>query len=401
MTTTKVKAPVGRKTVGHVDYGLLLAVVGLVIFGLMMIVSATFTMPKSAKVVRDQAIYAVGGLGALVVVLRIDQKLLKRWAIPIMGVCILSLVVVLILGAHREGAASWVTGKSGQPSEFVKLGFIIYMAAWLAPQGGRIRDVTYGLFPFVVLLGVVCGLIVLQPDIGTAALVAGPALAMFYFAGAEVKQLLVSLVGGSGVLALLVLAWPHAMARLRTFVDPASDPLDAGWQIQRMLDALRAGGLFGRGLGNGELKLLLPLRHTDCIFSVIGEELGLIGCVAVIAVYVFIIWRGMSISRRAPDTFSSLLAAGISFSLALQMLVHIAGNTGTLPLTGVTLPLVSYGGSSLIATLASAGVLLGVSRVAVERPSGGDSTLAVGWRNRRARLSSTGRRRRMEDRSAR
>lgn len=392
VTVTKPNMPTRRRAPGRPDYALLLAVVGLVVFGLMMIFSATFTWPDSAKYVLKQTVFAVIGLGTLAVLSLTDQRLLRRWAIPVMGVCVLSLVGVLVLGGGEGGASSWVAGASIQPTEFVKLGFIIYMAAWLAPQGGRIRDVSYGLFPFIVLLGVVCGLIVLQPDFGAAALIAGTSLAMFFIAGADVKQLVLSVAGGSGVLVLLVSAWPYAQDRLRTFVNPASDPLRTGWHIQRILTALRSGGLFGRGLGNGEFKLLLPLPHTDAIFPVIGEELGLVGCVVVIGVYAFIIWRGMRISLNAPDIFSSLLASGVSCWVALQALVHIAGNTATLPYTGVTLPFVSYGGSSLIMTLAGIGVLLRVSRVIVEKPIEASSTFAFGRRYRRARLSRTGRR---------
>jgi cell division protein FtsW len=250
-------------------------------------------------------------------------------------------------------------------------------------------------------MGVVCGLIVLQPDFGAAALIAGTSLAMFFLAGADLKQLALSVAGGSGVLVLLVSAWPYAQDRLRSFLNPAGDPLRTGWQIQRILAALRSGGWFGRGLGNGEFKQMLPLPHTDAIFPVIGEELGLIGCMVVIGVFAFIVWRGMIVSLNAPDIFSSLLAAGVSFWIALQALVHVAGNTATLPYTGVTLPFVSYGGSSLIMTLAGVGALLGVSRVTVERPSGASSTFAFRRRYRRARLSRTVRGRGMENRTSR
>jgi len=196
VTVTKPNMPIRRRAPGRPDYALLLAVVGLVVFGLMMIFSATFTWPDSAKYVLKQTVFAVIGLGTLAVLSLTDQRLLRRWAIPVMGVCVLSLVGVLVLGGGEGGASSWVAGASIQPTEFVKLGFIIYMAAWLAPQGGRIRDVSYGLFPFIVLLGVVCGLIVLQPDFGAAALIAGTSLAMFFIAGADVKQLVLSVAGG-------------------------------------------------------------------------------------------------------------------------------------------------------------------------------------------------------------
>jgi cell division protein FtsW len=371
----------------------------LVIFGLMMIYSATFTWPSSGKFLLKQGAFAILGFGALAVLSLLHYGIWQRRAVPIMGLCVLSLIAVLLLGGGPK-ASSWVQAGSVQPTEFVKLGFVVYMAAWLAPKGGRIRDVTYGLFPFAALLGVVTGLIVLEPDFGAAALIAGTALGMFFVAGADLKQLLVSMLTGASVLWLLVSNWPYALARLRVFTaGPASDPLRTGYHIQTILTALSSGGLFGRGLGNGEFKLMLPLPHTDAIFPVIGEELGLVGCAAVIALYLFIVWRGMSISLHAPNMFSSLLAAGMTLWIALQALVHIAGNTATLPYTGVTLPFISYGGSSLIMTLAAMGVLLGVSRYRVEKPVAvQDTAFAFGRRNRRPRLSRTGRRRRVENR---
>ncbi len=383
-----------RKATKSLDYPLMLSVVVLVIFGIMMIFSATFTWKTSTTFVLKQVAFAVVGFGAMAFMSLIDQHILRRWALPIMGICVVALVGVLFMGGG--GTSSWVSGASVQPTEFVKLGFIIYMAAWLAPQGGRIRDITYGLIPFAVLLGVVCGLIVLEPDVGAAVLIAGTALAMFFIAGADIKQLLFSILLGAAVLYILVSALPYAGDRVRVFIDPSSDPLRTGYQIQRILTALRSGGMFGRGLGNGEFKQMLPLPHTDAIFPVIGEELGMVGCLVVLGVYGLIVWRGMKISINAPDVFSSLLAAGVSCWIALQALVHIAGNTAALPYTGVTLPFVSYGGSSLIMTLAGAGVLLGVSRVKVDKQVAASTTFAFGRRNRRTRVSRTGRRRGME-----
>jgi cell division protein FtsW len=188
---------------------------------------------------------------------------------------------------------------------------------------------------------------------------------------------------------------------LQTFFNQSPDPQQSSYHIQRVLDALRAGGFFGRGLGNGVLKFTLPLPHTDSIFPVIGEELGLLGCLAVVGLFVFVAYRGMLISYHAPDSFSSLVAFGLTCWISFQALVHVAGNTATLPYTGITLPFISYGGSSLTMCLAALGMLLAISRMRVERKLGTSKALTVGRRDGRPRLSRTRRSGRMEKRNDR
>jgi cell division protein FtsW len=285
-----------------------------------------------------------------------------------------------------------------QPSEFAKLAFIVYMAAWLASKGEKIRDVTYGLIPFAVLLGIVSGLILRQPDIGTALLIIATAMAMFFIAGAELVQLLISLVVGGAAFSLIIMNSERAYGRIITFLNPNADPSGEGYQILRILSSLRSGGIAGRGLGSGMEKYVLPLPHTDTIFSVIGEELGLLGCLIVIGLFLFIAYRGLIISFRAPDTFSTLLAFGITCWMIFQATIHIAGNTNTLPFTGVTLPFISYGGSSLTMSLTGIGILLSISRVGVERERRTSAVFAFGRRYRRARVSRASRRGGMEKR---
>jgi cell division protein FtsW len=382
-----------------IDYPLLFVVIVMVIFGLMMIYSATFTWPNSGRYLMKQALAAALGLAIAVGLARLDYQLWRSLALAIMGLSVALLIMVLLVG--KGSAASWFSMGSFQPSEFAKLAFIIYIAAWLASKGERIRDVTYGLVPFAILLGIVTGLIVLEPDLGTAVLVVATAVAMFFIAGAEISQLFIGGLAGGTALYVIILRLGYANERLQTFLHPGTESEAATYHVQSILTALRAGGLLGRGLGNGVLKLTLPLPHTDSIFPVIGEELGLLGCLAVVGLFIFVAYRGMSISYHAPDTFGSLLAFGVTCWIVFQALVHIGGNTATLPYTGITLPFISYGGSSLTMCLAGVGVLLAISRMRVERGFGTSKALTIGRRDRRPRLSRTRRGGRMEKRDGR
>jgi cell division protein FtsW len=379
-----------RRNTAKYDYALLLAVVVLVIWGLIMVYSATFHLrDDSTHFLKRQLLWALLGFGLLWVTSQLDYEWWRRLALPIMGGSSLSLLAVLLVGRVEGQAASWFRNGSFQPSEFAKLAFIIYIAAWLASKGDKIRDVTYGLIPFAVLLGVVTGMILLQPDTGAAVLIAATAVTMFFISGAELSQVLMGVLVGTIALLMVIMRSPTTLERFRTWLDSATDPSGAGWQVQVVLDALHAGGITGRGLGAGLQKLIPPyLYHTDTLLSVIGEELGLLGCLVAIGLFLFVAYRGLMIAFRAPDTFSQLLGLGITAWILFQAAVHIGGNTGALPFTGITLPFMSYGGSSLTMCLAAMGVLLGVSRVGVERriPL---AAFAFGRRNGRPRLSRT------------
>jgi cell division protein FtsW len=387
-----------RPTTG-IDYPLLFVVIVMVIFGLMMIYSATFTWPNSGRYLMKQALAATLGLAMAVVLSRLDYRLWRHWALPVMGFSVALLILVLLVG--KGSAASWFSTGSFQPSEFAKLAFIIYIAAWLASKGEQIRDVTYGLVPFAILLGIVTGLIVLEPDLGTAVLVVATAVAMFFIAGAEISQLFIGGLAGGAALYVIIVKLGYANERLQNFLHQGADLQTGNYHVQSILIALRSGGLLGRGLGNGVLKLTLPLPHTDSIFPVIGEELGLLGCLAVVALFLFVAYRGMSISYHAPDPFSSLLAFGVTCWIVFQALVHIAVSTAIMPYTGITLPFISYGGSSLVMCLAGVGVLLAISRMRIERGLGTSKALTIGRRDRRPRLSRTRRGGRMEKRDGR
>lgn len=388
------------------DYVLALAVAGLVIVGLMMVYSATFdwsyqVYQDSFHIASRQFLWV--GLGAIVllVVAVVPYDYWEQWAVPIMGVTLLLLVLVLFVGDDRFGARRSFFGGSIQPGELAKLVVVIYVAAWLASKGEQIRDVTYGLIPFAVLIGVVAGLIVMQPDVSTATLIVLTALAMFFFAGADILQLV---IGGSisGLtFTLLINQLPHARQRVEDYLLTWRDPTRVGHHVRQALIALGSGGLFGVGLGQGQQKLgYLPAPHTDSIFAVLGEESGFVGCLIVMGLFLLLAQRGFKIAMEASDAFAALVACGITCWLSFQALINIAVMTGLLPFTGVALPFISSGGSAMVVSLAGVGLLLSISRgrpVGRRRKWGGNenrhsASLDRRWGNRGTRVSRSGRR---------
>jgi cell division protein FtsW len=282
----------------------------------------------------------------------------------LMAVTLLLLVLVLVIGTVRFGGQRWLLNGSIQPSEFCKLAIVIYIADWLSSKGVQIRRVSYGLIPFAILLGIITALIVMQRDLGTAVLIVATALVMFFIAGGNLWQLLLSMLLGAGTFIALIARTPYRMARITAFMDPLhSDPLGDSYQIRQILIALGSGGLTGLGLGASRQKFgYIPASHTDGIFAILGEELGLIGCLVVIGLFAFLAYRGFRIAMAAVDPFGMVLASGVTCSLIIQAIVNIGVVTATLPFTGVPLPLISFGGSSVIVSMASLGLLLAVSR---------------------------------------
>jgi cell division protein FtsW len=335
----------------------------------------------------------------MIIFARIEYHTWRRYSIPIMAVTLLLLVLVLVVGDERFGGQRWLFNGSIQPSELSKLAIIIYIADWLSSKGEQIRRVSYGLIPFAILLGFITGLVVLQRDLGTATLIAVTALSMFFIAGGNLLQILVSAVLGGVTLYLLITRSAYRMARLTAFLDPLnSDPLGNGYQIRQILIALGSGGLTGLGLGASRQKFgYIPASHTDGIFAILGEELGLIGAMAVIGLFAFLAYRGFRIALAAPDAFGTVLASGVTCSLVFQAIINMGVVTASLPFTGIPLPFISFGGSSLLVSMASVGLLLAVSRrtmpdVSEEEERREDHHLRR--RNRRTRLSGSGRGRR-------
>lgn len=317
--------------------------------------------------VKRQLIFAVLGVLAMYAAMNTDYWVLQKYAKPLLIVCFAMLAVVLIpgVGVVRGGARSWLgIGSLGiQPSEFMKLGMIVFLARFLAERQALITRFKDGLLPPLGIMGLAFGLIMLQPDLGTGAVLVGASMIMIYAAGMRIAHLAgLGLLGVAG-LAGLIIAAPYRLKRITAFLDPWQDPLGAGYQAIQSLYAIGPGGLVGLGLGASRQKYnYLPEPQTDFIFSIIAEELGFIGGMTLLVLFMLLVWRGMRTAITAPDTFGSLLAAGITGMIAVQVIINIGVVIGMLPVTGITLPLVSYGGSSLTLMLTALGVLLNISR---------------------------------------
>ncbi|MFW5940806.1 MAG: FtsW/RodA/SpoVE family cell cycle protein [Chloroflexota bacterium] len=352
----------------YFDYWLLLAVTGLVVVGMLMTYSTTFDL---GLLVHDDPTYyfrrqlvALGlGIVSIVVLMQFDYHILRRFSVLIMGGTLFLLLTLLVIGEANFGATRGLYENSYQPGELAKLATILYIAHWLSSKGERIKDVTYGLLPFAFITGVVCFLIVQQPDLSTAGLVAVISLTIFFVAGAELKQILIAGSVGGGIFYILMRTTPHAAARIAAWQEVLRDPNQAIWQVRQALIALGSGGFFGVGLGNSTQKFgPLPAAHTDGIFAIVGEELGLFGCLIVILLLGLLVWRGLYAARNARDGYGFLLALGITCWLSYQALINIAVITAVIPFTGIPLPFLSYGGSSLLSSLIAVGLLLNISR---------------------------------------
>lgn len=319
----------------------------------------------SAYFLKRQLAWTIIAVAVMVVVMNLDYRIWRRFAIPILLVAILLLVVVLIPGVADEigGAKRWIRfGPLGiQPSEVAKFAVILFLASYLASMKRYVNRITTLIIPITVL-GIVGILLMKEPDLGTSIVTAGAVFAMLFIAGTPIVYLAGLVCAALPMFFYLALTDEVRKARLLSFLDPWADPLDTGFQIIQSLLALGSGGVFGLGLGRSRQKFFyLPEQHTDFIFAVLGEEMGFMGCLAVLILFFLFAWRGFRIAITAQDTFGSLLAAGITSLILLQMLVNIAVVSGSIPITGIALPFISSGGSSLVITLVGVGVLLNIS----------------------------------------
>ncbi len=361
----------GAYAVG-VDLYLVLVTAALCAVGLLMVYSASIDV--SYQVTGDssnttyffirQARSMVVGIIIAVILARIDYHIWRGLAVPMMLGVILLLVAVLQFGEERFEAQRALISGSLQPGELAKFTVVLYMAAWLAAKRARLRNIFYGILPFSVLVGTIAFLIVLQPDLSTAASILATSLSMFFIAGADLLQLI--FIGGvMGVTGWqMIMRFQYARDRLENYWKQVEDLTQASDHVQQAVAAFINGELFGVGLGESELKFAnnLPFPHTDSIFAIIGEELGLFGAFGVIVLYVVLFHRGFVIARHAPDAFGGLLAAGVTCWLAYDAMLNIAVMTALVPPTGVPLPFISFGGSSLVAALAGVGLMINVSR---------------------------------------
>lgn len=360
---------------GGYDYGIIASTFVLLCFGVVMVHSASSVLSTNQfhdpyYFLKRQILWASVGIVLMMVLANYDYHQWRRWAPKLMIIAFALLVVVLLpgLGRNVNGSQAWLgIGSFGvQPSEFAKMAMVVFLAHLLADAGDRMQSFRKGFLPPLCLALTCVGLIMLEPDLGQSVVIMGATLALLFVAGARVRH-----IGSLGALGLLgfaglVLAAPYRMDRMTAFLNPWKDPLGTGYQIIQSLFAIGSGGLLGLGLGHSRQKYLyLPEPQTDFIYSILGEELGLLGAVAVILLFAALIWRGIRAAIYAPDAFGALLAAGITGMIGVQVLINIGVATGSIPATGVTLPFLSYGGSSLTLMLASVGILLNISKQAV------------------------------------
>ena len=314
-----------------------------------------------------QLIYVVVGAGVMLIAIRVDYRRWRKLAAPLLGVCLVLQLAVLVpgVGVRVSGSARWLGAGplQFQPSEITKLALALFAADVLCRRAGRVRDGAYALMPVLAAFAAVGLLVMAQPDMGTTLVMACIVLGMLYVGGVPFISMFGLLVTGVLAAVVLGLAEPYRRARMFAFVHPLADKSNTGYQSVQGLVALSAGGLFGRGLGASRAKWgFLPNAHTDFIFAIIGDELGLVGTVLVVGLFAAFAVLGVRAAVRAPDRFGALLAAGITAWIVGQAIINIGAVIGLLPVTGVPLPFVSYGGTSLVIAMGAVGVLLNVAR---------------------------------------
>lgn len=354
-----------------IDWTLLISVIVISVFGILMIYSASYIWAEykygdALKYVKNQGLFFIVGLILMIIISKIDYKIYLKKSNLILLFCLALLILVLIpgIGTVRNGSRSWFgIGSFGiQPSEFTKLGLIIFVSKYLACNEKSTKNFK-GILPILGLLVLIFGLIMLQPDFGTGTIIVMSIIGLLFVGGVNFKYFIrLGIVGVIGIVGL-ILAAPYRLSRILSFLNPWSDPLGSGFQIIQSLYAIGPGGLFGYGIGNSRQKhFFLPEPQTDFIFSIISEELGFLGCLVVVGLFIAICYTGFKISKNCDDKFGKYLAFGIIFQIAFQACLNLMVVVGLIPVTGVTLPFLSYGGSSLLITLCSIGIVLNISR---------------------------------------
>jgi cell division protein FtsW len=316
---------------------------------------------------KKQLVWALLGAAGLLAVLRVDYRRLERWQWPILGGAAVLLLLVLVPPfAHPiNGTRRWLRLGviSFQPAELAKLALVVYLAAYLARKREGLTDFWRGVMPPLAIAGVFALLVLAQPDLGNCLTLIIVTFGLLFLAGVRLHHLLLLLAPALPLLMIAIWIAPYRLRRITTFLDPWADQRGGGFQIIQSWLALGSGGLFGQGIGESKQKLFyLPESHTDFIFAVVGEELGLVGALGILALFAVLIWRGLRVGVRAPDAFGAYLALGITVLIATQTLVNLGVVTGSLPTKGLPLPFISFGGSALLMTMLSTGVLLNISQ---------------------------------------
>ncbi|MBN1068400.1 stage V sporulation protein E [Clostridium botulinum] len=366
MRVSKLK----KKNMGQIDYGIFYSVVLLLAVGVVMVYSASsyyamFKNNDSMYFLKRQLVWAVLGMIVLCTTMSIDYHKIKKYTLWLMIGCVpLLLVVFLFPGVN--GAQRWIQigPMSFQPSELAKYVVVLFLAKGIEMKGDGIKNFSTGIVPYLFVSGIYAALVLAEKNLSIASVIMIVTFIVLFSAGGRIKHLF-GIVAPLMVSAAVIftVGEPYRRARMLNFVDPWKDPTGNGYQLIQSFYALGAGGVTGLGLGQSRQKTLyMPEPHNDFIFAIIGEELGLIGCLCIITLFIVFIWRGIKVAMSAKDTYGTLLAIGITSVIAVQSLINIAVVTGSMPVTGVPLPFISYGGTSLVINMAAMGVLLNISR---------------------------------------
>lgn len=354
------------------DFTLLIVILLLLTIGLIMVLSASSPSALSEsgdsyKYFSKQLLFAILGIIAMLVISKIDYRFYQRFYKHAWIISLILLALVLVMGKNVNGSKRWIyltDTLSFQPSELVKILMIIFYAGILTKNRDELAKYNQGFLKHICLLAPIIGLLMLQPHFSASIVIVGICSIMMIVAGCKFKHFIVTAgsVGIPTIMALIMFS-PYRLQRVVTFLDPWKDKTGDGWQVIQSLYAIGSGGLFGAGLGDSKQKYLyIPEPHNDFIFSILGEELGFIGCAVVLILFAIFIWRGVLIAMRAPDMFGSLVAVGITALIAIQVIINVAVVTSSMPVTGMPLPFFSYGGTALFVILCEMGILLNISR---------------------------------------
>ncbi len=394
-------APSARKVGGSIDLPLLLIMIAILVFGLLMVFSASWDFSLAVygqpmRMFNRQVLWLALGLVIAFVLSRIDYHNWRTLSVPLMLGTVGLLAAVLFVNEIRLGAVRTLLGGSIQPSELAKVVTIIYLAVWMHSKREQMHDIQWGLIPLAVILGTVGGLIYIQPDLSATTTVFVLGGLLFFIAGGDLRQILFLLIMAIIVGVLVVQVSTTGQERVGAYLEGLKDPTQASYHVRRSFEAIVKGGWFGVGIGRANTKLTgLPVPPTDSIFAVIAEELGVVGAAGTVMLYVLLVWRGLRIAEKAPDMLGSLLAAGLTFWLALEASINMLVMVGLVPFAGNALPFISAGGSNLVASLAAIGILMSVSRQAesgLEREEWRSfgATIDLRRRNRRRGVSRPG-----------
>ena len=380
-----------------IDVPLLLASATLVIFGILMVYSASWDYSLAiygspTYIFTRQLLWLGLGLGLAVILTFLNYHFWSRLAVPAILITIILLIAVLFVSDIRHGAVRTLFGGSIQPSELAKLTTVIYLAVWLFAKRDDLSDISLGLVPLAAIIGILGGLIVVQPDLSAVITIFFLGGTLFFLAGGDLRQIGLLILVAALVGWFVVFVNPTGIERIESYFAGLKDPTQASYHVRRSLEAFVKGGWFGVGIGNAQTKLTgLPVPPTDSIFAVIGEETGVVGATTLVGLYAILLWRGLRIARRAPDGLGTLLAAGLSLWLVMEAFVNMAVMINLLPFAGNALPFVSAGGSNLLVSFAAVGLLMNISRLSVNnqeedgRPFG--AVVNLRWRNGRRRVS--------------